>query len=616
MDVDTSRPLPALPVSPLPVSPPPRLALPLALPLYETPVSRFSEDIDSPRRESMPPPVPPKDDAVSVSSSWVSGRQSYVSTTSSSWQKPIKHGKGRHSRVELIPQPSDDPRDPLNWPQWRKELNYFSLLFIVGLIGGMKAVFITVNASLAATFAVSYASIAALTGVPLMLSAFSGHASLVASKLYGKRPVYLLSFVLIFIGSIWNMATPTSFSASMAARVFQGLGWGAFDTLVVGSIHDTFFAHERTFRLSIYHVLVVATTWGGPILGGVATRNAGSFTVQFRIINAFYLVVIPLLAFGVPETAFDRSSASPAPSAPSSPVDGPAAGNQQPAAGIQQPASAWLPSKAAVLAYLDQMRPFSYRPDVTSSLILQGPRALATPTVGLIFLLSFIPYSAIWSVAVSLALLLTSAPLSFSTATVGLLFTGPWVLSTLIVVVFSAYRPFHNRFSPLINAIVTGVGAALFLTGLLAFGLHVHDVVGRGAQIARQQLDPAVLSLLAGIVAAGLYTLDAATQPLIERSVSFTCSTMTVAQRCAADMHAGVVVTRNFVAAIFIILIPNAVSTLEGLKGTAIGLSVTSMFLTAGVAVCYWRFDDSIRRADGQMMGLVDLSLFKDVEAA
>lgn len=357
-------------------------------------------------------------------------------------------------------------------------------------------------------------------------------------------------------------------------------------------------------------MFVVATTWGGPLLGGVATRNAGSFTIQFRIINTFYIAAIPLLAFGVPETAFDRPNSAPSfsNSTPPSPVDEP-----------ETPASAWPPTwltKENALAYLQKMKPLDYKGEVASHTILQGPRALSTPTVGLIFLLSFIPYSTIWSVAVSLSLLLTSRPLSFSTATVGTLFTGPWIISTVIVVAFSAYRPFHKKFSPLINAIVIGVGAIIFFTGLLAFGLHVHDVVSLGPRRARQELDPAVLSLLLGIVAGGLYTLDAVTQPLIERSAGFTCSTMTVAQRCAGDMHAGVVVLRNFIAAIFILTIPNAISTLEGLKSTVIGLSVVQLFIAIAVAGGYWVFDDSIRRADGKIMGLVDLSLFKDVEAA
>lgn len=29
----------------------------------------------------------------------------------------LKKGTGRHSHVVLVPQPSDDPNDPLNWPK-------------------------------------------------------------------------------------------------------------------------------------------------------------------------------------------------------------------------------------------------------------------------------------------------------------------------------------------------------------------------------------------------------------------------------------------------------------------------------------------------------------------
>ena len=41
----------------------------------------------------------------------------------------MKHGRGRFSHVVLVPQPSDSPNDPLNWPQWKKDF----ILFIVGM---------------------------------------------------------------------------------------------------------------------------------------------------------------------------------------------------------------------------------------------------------------------------------------------------------------------------------------------------------------------------------------------------------------------------------------------------------------------------------------------------
>jgi MFS family permease len=138
-----------------------------------------------------------------------------------------------------------------NWPRWKKELNLGALLVTVALVGVMKTAFISVNSSLAMGYDVSFTAATALTGVPLILSAFTGLASLVAARIWGKRPVYLASAMFIFIGAMWNMRVP-SFAQCMAARVFQGLGWGAFDTLVLGSIHDTYFVSFPT-RLGLSH---------------------------------------------------------------------------------------------------------------------------------------------------------------------------------------------------------------------------------------------------------------------------------------------------------------------------------------------------------------------------
>ena len=33
-------------------------------------------------------------------------------------QHLLKYGTGRYSDIILIPQPSDSPNDPLNWPLW------------------------------------------------------------------------------------------------------------------------------------------------------------------------------------------------------------------------------------------------------------------------------------------------------------------------------------------------------------------------------------------------------------------------------------------------------------------------------------------------------------------
>lgn len=133
-----------------------------------------------------------------------------------------------------------------NWPVWRKELNFYSLMMMVAMTGVAKTIFMTVNAQLAESYDVSYTAVAALTGVPLILSALTGFVCLLASRMCGKRPLYLASLLLVFIGTVWNTNVRDSFAQCMAARVFQGLGWGAFDTLIMGSIQDTYFVSVQS----------------------------------------------------------------------------------------------------------------------------------------------------------------------------------------------------------------------------------------------------------------------------------------------------------------------------------------------------------------------------------
>jgi hypothetical protein len=34
----------------------------------------------------------------------------------------LKKGSGKNSEIILVPQPSSDPNDPLNWPLWQRDL--------------------------------------------------------------------------------------------------------------------------------------------------------------------------------------------------------------------------------------------------------------------------------------------------------------------------------------------------------------------------------------------------------------------------------------------------------------------------------------------------------------
>lgn len=61
---------------------------------------------------------------------------------------------------------------------------------------------------------------------------------------YGRRPVYVSSFVLYTICSVWAGASKT-YGSELASRIVMGLASGAAEVLAPLTISDVFFLHER-----------------------------------------------------------------------------------------------------------------------------------------------------------------------------------------------------------------------------------------------------------------------------------------------------------------------------------------------------------------------------------
>ncbi|KAL7928540.1 MFS general substrate transporter [Trichoderma chlorosporum] len=524
--------------------------------------------------------------------------------------KPIKYGTGKFSHVELVPQPSDDPQDPLNWPQWKKELNLASLLFMASLIGAMKTALVAVNEVVATRYQVSYTWVAALTAAPLMVSAVAGFLSSVAAKLVGKRPVYLVSSAFIFVGCIWNMTADSSYGSCMGARVMQSLGWGAFDTLLMETIQDTFYEHERNIRVSLYTILTVTTTWASPLLGGVISYRLGSFAAQYRILSALLAVAIPMLALTAPETAFDRSKAAIA---------------TTPVLSFTFP---WEPqhthielSRDCAIDYVKEMKPWSFTGENALSASIQAPRALAAPTTTLVFIVTAIPHCTLWGLVASLSLLLSPPPFSLHPSVIGTLLTGPWILAILLVAGICFYRSAHQGFTRCVSSLTIASGALLGLVGLISFGLTLGSFISPSASSstegqktfltpeAAKDLNLPLLSLQLGLVAAGASTLEATARPLLARSASFTASSMATAQRSIGDMHSWVIILRNLLAGAFVLAVPHVIAKTGGLKALVIGLGTTQVGITMSVLLLWYFREKSVWRMDGKAMGLVNLRM-------
>jgi len=144
--------------------------------------------------------------------------------------------------IILVPQPSDDPNDPLNWPLWRRDL--------ITLILSVTAIFATAlgpilaanTFTLIVAFSHDFSHIAMLTGWFLLGVGAAGFVFVASSRIWGKRHLFILGTVILIASSIWGAAT-NNYKSMVAARVFQGVGAAPFEALVNAAVGDLYFVH-------------------------------------------------------------------------------------------------------------------------------------------------------------------------------------------------------------------------------------------------------------------------------------------------------------------------------------------------------------------------------------
>jgi MFS family permease len=64
------------------------------------------------------------------------------------------------------------------------------------------------------------------------------------SNVFGRRPIILINLLILVGCSVWT-AKASTFNSLLAARVFQGIGGAASDTLCPGVIGEIYFRHQR-----------------------------------------------------------------------------------------------------------------------------------------------------------------------------------------------------------------------------------------------------------------------------------------------------------------------------------------------------------------------------------
>ncbi|CAG8974860.1 hypothetical protein HYALB_00000475 [Hymenoscyphus albidus] len=213
----------------------------------------------------------------------------------------------RSEALILIPQPSNDPQDPLNWSAKKKYTTLFVLCFscfasTCGPTSFQLAYVLQAPTYHKSTIALSYsvtAAVAGLFGGPILLSPLA--------KVYGRSSVILWSLMAAFACQIWGacMTGSNDYIPFVLSRWMAGMFAALPTTLTPSYIIDIFFLHQRGRAFMCLEVSLLGSVIISPTLGGFIVESQEWPVTLWWTLAPIGLAA--LLVFGIlEETGFAR----------------------------------------------------------------------------------------------------------------------------------------------------------------------------------------------------------------------------------------------------------------------------------------------------------------------
>jgi MFS family permease len=213
----------------------------------------------------------------------------------------------RHG-LPLVPQPSDDPFDPLNWSTSQKLTilaiicvwSFMGTLNIINVAPAFFAISEDLNCSLsAATY---------LVGAPLLAYGMGSLIWVALGNRFGVRTMFVLASFVGGVFSIWG-ALSSNYASLVAARTLASLFMAAPETLGPQAIADVFFLGDRAKCMALFTLFETSGFSVGSLIGAFITANLGWRWVEW-VQAILTLSTCALIAILLPETQYTRRSAN------------------------------------------------------------------------------------------------------------------------------------------------------------------------------------------------------------------------------------------------------------------------------------------------------------------
>ncbi|KAK0641776.1 major facilitator superfamily domain-containing protein [Cercophora newfieldiana] len=210
--------------------------------------------------------------------------------------------------IILIPQPSDDPRDPLNWPS-SKKATVVATLFLAMFVGFSAPFCGQLNIQQQAILygktpvQITYFNSAASAGL-----ATGGYLWWPLSNKFGRSSVIFWTLLGQLACQIWApmMTRADQYGPYLASRYFSAFFGVTVSVLGPRYLVDMFFLHQRGRAFTVLHLALNFGASAGPTFAGFVAAHAYWPVEYWWSVGLTGFAIIVVFAF-LEETNFDRS---------------------------------------------------------------------------------------------------------------------------------------------------------------------------------------------------------------------------------------------------------------------------------------------------------------------
>lgn len=150
----------------------------------------------------------------------------------------VKGGSG-----VLVPQPSADPHDPLNWSTKWKVMAIIASTSVSFTQGFGPLALAPAFGFYIEAFHCTLEQAIQFTGVSILVLGFSNFIWVPLSTSFGRRGVYITSQLICLGSMIWRARAQT-YGSFMGACILNGIGAGPAESIQPAVIADIFFLHD------------------------------------------------------------------------------------------------------------------------------------------------------------------------------------------------------------------------------------------------------------------------------------------------------------------------------------------------------------------------------------